>query len=245
MLPRVLTITVTRRCNSNCIMCFIWRLAQKNEELSLATISRFLDSPWLRDLVELDLTGGEPLLRKDFPELIAEITRLKEKSLVNLKTLALATNGLRPGAIYRTVQKILSIINGKFDLALVCSLDAMGATHDLIRGIPNAFNKARQTIDKLKSLAQEGLPFWLGVKTTILPHNLDQLAQIMQFARTNGFFHILSPVLFTQTRFQNIKQEKQLALLPKSRQALIDLYSQKEFADCYYPFVLLDTIRRE
>jgi len=64
--PRSLTVTITRRCNSRCVMCNIWRLGRTQEELPQGVITRFLDHPRFSKLVELDLTGGEPYRGQGF-----------------------------------------------------------------------------------------------------------------------------------------------------------------------------------
>lgn len=243
-LPRSLTVTITRRCNSRCIMCNIWRLHRTHDELSLDDIIRFLSSPIFRDLVELDLTGGEPSLRPDLPLLVDSVCALKDRYLWNLKTLALATNGLLPQRVQDIVRNILHTINGRFDLAMVCSLDGMGETHDAVRGVPGAYGKARETIARLKELTTLGLPFWLGIKTTILPCNWEQIPNLTRFADEQGLFHVLSPVLFTAQRFRNLEQQPQLDLLANYSPRLVELYSSDQMADCYYSQVVVDTLKR-
>jgi MoaA/NifB/PqqE/SkfB family radical SAM enzyme len=244
MPPRALTLTITRQCNSHCIMCDIWRLHLRGEELALDDITRFLGSPSFSRLVELDLTGGEPFLRKDLTELIARVVRLKRQHLKALKTVALATNGLLPQLVFATVREILEIIAGEFDLAMICSLDGFGEKHDQIRGTPGAYRNVRHTIEQLQTLASDNPSFWLGVKTTILPLNWDQLPALADFARENGLFHILSPVLFTRERFRNLAKEQELGLLPEYRQGLIALYCETPLRDAYYSHAVVDTLQR-
>ena len=216
----------------------------KKKKLTLDEITRFLSSPCFRDLVELDLTGGEPFLRPDLPLLVDSVCTLKGTSLGNLKTLALATNGLLPQRIQDTVRKILLTINGRFDLALVCSLDGFGESHDTVRGVPGAYAKVRETIERLKELTSLGLPFRLGIKTTILPCNWEQIPDLMRFADEQGIFHVLSPVLFTTRNSQNLEQRLQLDLLTNYSSRLIELYSSDELADCYYSQVVVGTLKR-
>ncbi len=242
--PKAITVTITRRCNSRCLMCNIWRLGLKQEELTLEDLTRFLSSPGFSSLVELDLTGGEPFLRKDLPELTLRIVQLAKKNLKSLKTLALATNGLLPRLVQRVVGEMLSAINGKFDLALVCSMDGIGEIHDRIRGVPGAYRRVRETLDRLGEYTSGRFPFRLGIKSTILPQNWEELDGLIQFARDQGLFHILSPVLFTRERFRNLEAQAQLSLLPGYRQGLIDLYSRKDLRDLYYSWVMVDTLKK-
>lgn len=239
---RALTITVTRRCNSRCTMCNIWRLRHNRDELTLEEIARFLSSPSLSDLVELDLTGGEPFLRPDLPVLIEKISALKQENLRGLKTIALATNGLLPRQTSEKVRRILLAIDGRFDLAMVCSLDGIGEHHDQVRGVSGAYAKVRETIDRLGELASRNPHFQLGIKTTILPGNWEDLPDLIRFAKERGLFHVVSPVLFTAERFRNLELQPQLELLTKYRLDLINLYSSEELADYYYSHVVVDTL---
>lgn len=242
---RALTITVTRRCNSRCTMCNIWRLRRDRDELTLDEITRFLSSPSLSKLVELDLTGGEPFLRPDLAVLIEKVSALKQENLRSLKTIALATNGLLPRQTSEKVRKILLAIDGRFDLAMVCSLDGIGERHDVVRGVSGAYPKVRETIDRLGEIASRNPHFQLGIKTTILPGNWEDLPDLMRFARERGLFHVVSPVLFTAERFRNLELKPQLELLSKYRLDLISLYSSEELVDCYYSHVVVDTLRHD
>lgn len=242
--PRSLTITITRRCNSRCVMCNIWRLGRRQEELPLDVITRFLDSPWFSQLVELDLTGGEPCLRDDLPELIRYVSRLQDHTLTSLKTVAMASNGLLPERVARVVAEILEAIQGKFDLAMVCSLDGLGEHHDRVRGVPGAYQKVRETIARLQKIKEKNPNFWLGIKTTILPMNWDQVPRLRQFAQEQGLFHILSPVLFAEERFRNLASRETLDVLGTHRRALIDLYSQESLENYYFSYVMVDTLKR-
>ena len=60
-------VILTYRCNSKCSMCNIWKYpTHPQDEISLETLDKI---PYGVDY--LNLTGGEPTLRNDLPELIA------------------------------------------------------------------------------------------------------------------------------------------------------------------------------
>ena len=89
---RDLRISLTDRCNFRCFYCL------PNGEPPLArkdTILTFEEIAYLSDIFvslgveKLRLTGGEPLIRRDVPKLVAELVKLKPA----LKDLALTTNG--------------------------------------------------------------------------------------------------------------------------------------------------------
>ena len=88
-----LRISVTQRCNNQCSYC------HKEGEVQLANASA--EKMTLQEIVHIariavslgisriKLTGGEPLMRRDLPEIVKEISRLP-----GLKDLSLTTNGL-------------------------------------------------------------------------------------------------------------------------------------------------------
>ncbi|MBF0417556.1 MAG: radical SAM protein, partial [Magnetococcales bacterium] len=71
--PYKLTFSVTNRCNAHCRHCNIWRKTEPSDPLTLEEIDRLVSRyPYLS---WIDLTGGEPLLKPDLPELVAILLR--------------------------------------------------------------------------------------------------------------------------------------------------------------------------
>ena len=134
--PIGITIAVTGRCNSHCIQCSIWKICQgdiKNpemieKEMSISEIIGYLKDPILSDLVEVDLTGGEPYLREDIADLVLAIAGLKEEGVLpRLRTIIIPSNGFLTDVIVEKVSAILDGINGKgVDFVSVFSLDGNG-----------------------------------------------------------------------------------------------------------------------
>ena len=75
-------------------MCNIWRIPQDVPDLDLAVWTALLSSPELKELRELDITGGEPFLRQDLPELLAWLCRVQPDQFPELRTVAITTNGI-------------------------------------------------------------------------------------------------------------------------------------------------------
>src|SRR6185436_1453630 len=87
-----LRLSVTDRCNLRCHYCmpedeYLW--LPKEDVLSFEEISRLVDLFGELGVDRIRITGGEPLLRRDLPALIAQ---LSAKSWV--RDLALTTNGV-------------------------------------------------------------------------------------------------------------------------------------------------------
>lgn len=87
-----LRISVTDRCNLRCFYCMPAenvQFAPQDEWLSFAEIERFVRIVVRHGIQKLRITGGEPLMRPNLPELIARLGRLP-----GITDLALTTNGL-------------------------------------------------------------------------------------------------------------------------------------------------------
>jgi len=88
--------TVTTRCNSRCRMCNIWRMGG-GPEPTLEQVEEFLQTNRraLSGLRFVQLTGGEPSLREDLPEIVAAFHRAAPQAQIWIPT-----NGLKPFEIY-------------------------------------------------------------------------------------------------------------------------------------------------
>lgn len=238
--PMVISLAVTNRCNSHCIMCNIWKRARelpdiKSLEMSKDEIIDLLSRPLFSELVELDLTGGEPHLRDDLVDIVLGIGGLKKSSLPRLRSIIIASNGLLHRQIISNHQRILEgLRDTNIDLVSVSSIDGIEQTHDLIRGTKGAFELATKTLNRLLELRREYPNFLIGVKTTILPHNINELDNILDFALEKNLFHIISSAYFTETRFRNIDKREELMLGPAEYKEVLKFYSRNELKTDYF-----------
>ena len=238
--PQAVSLALTIRCNSHCIMCNMWRRAREipdieKLELTPDEIISTLSRPLFSDLVELDLTGGEPFLREDLPGIVLRAAALRETSLPRLKTIILTSNGFLPERIIDVSRQILAGLRGTgIDLVHVASLDGIGQVHDEIRGTGGAFDLAAKTLAGLSGLKRDYPGYYIGVKTTVLPQNVTHLDSILHFATTEGHFHIISPAFFTTSRFRNAEKEASLSLSPADWDTLSDFYRRPDFDAGYF-----------
>ncbi|MGD9143409.1 MAG: radical SAM protein [Dehalococcoidia bacterium] len=238
--PEAVSLALTVRCNSHCIMCNMWRQAAEipeitSLELTADEILSLLSRPLFSDLVEVDLTGGEPFLRNDLVEIVSGIVGLKKTGLTRLRSIIITSNGFMPEKIITGYREILKAVRGSdIDIVHVASLDGIGETHDKIRGTKGAYKLSIETLDGLWELGQDYPGFYIGVKTTVLPQNIDELEDILELAVEKGLFHIISPVFFTTSRFRNANKEESLQLTPAHHAKLLELYQRKEFTGNYF-----------
>jgi MoaA/NifB/PqqE/SkfB family radical SAM enzyme len=238
--PAVVSLAVTNRCNSHCIMCNIWKRARelpdiRSLEMPQDEIIELLSRPLFSELVELDLTGGEPHLRDDLVDIVLGVASLKKSSLPGLRSIIITSNGLLPRRIISNHQRILEgLRDTNIDLVSVGSIDGIGETHDLIRGTRGAFERATKTISGLLELRKEYPDYFIGIKTTILPQNFNRLDAILDYALEKNLFHIISPVFFTEARFRNRDKRDELRLGTAEHKEVLKFFSRHELQTGYF-----------
>ena len=83
-----LRVSVTERCNLNCVYCGKTECGKKEKELSPQDIYAIASAFTRCGIRKIRLTGGEPLVRKDITQIVGLLRTLP------LQTLALTTNGV-------------------------------------------------------------------------------------------------------------------------------------------------------
>src|SRR6266478_172156 len=86
-----LRISVTDRCNLRCVYCMPEEVVfmDKHELLSFEEITRFVEIVAPLGIDKIRLNGGEPLLRRDLPRLVAMSCKVP-----GIKDVGLTTNGI-------------------------------------------------------------------------------------------------------------------------------------------------------
>ncbi len=163
MYPKHAIIAVTLNCNSRCIMCDIWKNRITNELLP----QEFLKIP--PSLVDINITGGEPFLRKDLVEIIANMKKAAPKA-----RLVMISNGFMPHRAAEDLPKIHTI-DPKF--AFRVSIDGIGKAHDEIRRIPGGFEKILKTLDVARTAGIKDL----GVSFTAIDQNIQEIPKVRKF----------------------------------------------------------------
>jgi len=91
-----LRISITQRCNNRCVYCHregeVKRANLSAEKMSSEEIVRIAQIAVSLGIARIKLTGGEPLMRQDLPEIVSKIAAIH-----GLKDLSLTTNGLLLG----------------------------------------------------------------------------------------------------------------------------------------------------
>jgi len=104
----------------------------------------------------------------------------------------LSTNGLLSDRIFMTVEAVLKECP-ELNLQVTISIDGIGIQHDEIRGVPGIFNKATETIKKLKTIHNKNLQ--IAVNTTLMGQNYKNIHKIYFYIRDviqpDSFFPLL------------------------------------------------------
>jgi len=143
----------------------VWREKPSNEEVSAEYVKKGLDV--LRDLgvIEIVLSGGNPLLRDDIGEIIDYASRFFVTTVYDNGSMA--------------VEKIDALKNADF---VAISLDTLDEKKfNYIRGVRGAWNRAMNAIETLK---EEGIQ--VGVSPTISQLNLYEILDFTRYFTQRG-----------------------------------------------------------
>ncbi len=167
LLPlQTVVIELTQRCNLKCKHCYLDANISAKNELSTVEVISLLRQAKSIKLDGVSFTGGEPFIREDINLILREAERLEFK-------IGIATNGtLIKNDDLVTLKKI------KYKIVHVSLDGACSETHDEIRGVPGAFEKALKTIRLLK---RNKIP--VTISTTIMYENFSEVPEIINLAK--------------------------------------------------------------
>lgn len=160
---------VTRRCNLHCAHCYSASLDRKYPgELSLDEGKRVIDDLARFRVPALLLSGGEPTMRADLPELISYATE------IGLRTV-LSTNGTF--LTRRLVQRLSDAGLNRVGV----SLDGLEATNDKFRGKKGAFAEA---LEGIRNSVDAGMR--VSLRVTMTKRTASDLAGLFDLAEAEG-----------------------------------------------------------
>lgn len=158
-------LIVTYRCNAKCYMCNTWQHPSKiNAEFGPGLVEKLP-----ADLSFINITGGEPFLRKDI-EQIVEIALKKTKRLV------ISSNG------YFTDRTIKLFERFGDQLGIRISIEGLPAANDELRGIQNGFDHGLRTLTTLHGMGIRDIGFGM----TVSDRNVDDMIELYRLADAMG-----------------------------------------------------------
>ena len=171
--PENLIFTITTKCNFLCRHCELPLIEDERKELNAGQIKQFVYDlhQWLGK-INIELTGGEPLLREDVFDIISFISRL-DKAWIHM-----SSNGYLIDN--HSAKKIID--SGLSSIGI--SLDAVNSNiHDYLKNKQGAHGRAIEAIRLLNLL--RGNKMKLSIQAIIMNFNLEELDKIVEFAIKN------------------------------------------------------------
>lgn len=162
---------LTERCNNNCIHCYVNLPANddevKRKEITSAEIREIVDEAAKMGCLSWHLTGGEPLLREDFPDIYLcfkkrgiGVTLSTNATLINSEMVILFKK-YPPQNIEVTIYGLSK------------------NSYEAVTRNRGSFDAFRQGINRLK---ENRIPFTL--KTAVLAQNFHEIEKMRDFAKS-------------------------------------------------------------
>jgi MoaA/NifB/PqqE/SkfB family radical SAM enzyme len=146
-------------------MCYIWQNpTDPREEITLETLAKLPSG-----FDNLNVSGGEPTLRRDLSEMI-------DLLYPKARIMEISSNGLSP-------EKLLPIIRKYPDIKVRFSLEGDEALNNRIRGEQDGYATKVRGLRMLQEAGGKDL----GFAFVIQDENVEQLVRTYEFARRQGF----------------------------------------------------------
>ena len=188
---------LTNQCNYRCRSCNVWRGPKSAKELSTEEVKAGLDVLDKLGVLEIVLSGGNPLLREDIDEIIDYASQRFITTIYD--------NGSQ------AVRKVDALRKADF---VAISLDTLDEKkYDYLKGVHGAFKNA---INAVQTLDEEGVT--VGVSPTISQLNVGSILEFTRHFTEKGI-----PVLYClyqhdtveQPLFQIGREDEELEVLDK------------------------------
>lgn len=144
--PKEVCIILTYRCNAKCNMCDVWHHPSKpGDEITLEDIEKIPSG-----LRFINITGGEPFVRRDIEKII-EVIRPKTDRIV------ISNNGF-------FTKRIVDLCVKYPDIGIRISTEGLQKTNDEIRKIPGGFDRTLRTLLTLRRMGIKDIGFGMTVQ---------------------------------------------------------------------------------
>ncbi len=164
-IPLMLTISLTNKCNLQCIHCFKSCSINNKDSIEHETLMKTLK--YLKGKsIGVQLTGGEPMVHEDFFDIL-------RFSIENFDTTITTTGTLINSSNVNEFKRIKNI-----QLSLYSHMESK---HDLVTTIPGSFKK---TVNAINVLSKARIP--VTIATILTKENINQMEDIIEFSYKNG-----------------------------------------------------------
>ena len=171
--PPFLVLFINSICNMKCEHCFYWQELNQRDDLTKEEIIKLSQS--LGPIENLNLSGGEPFLRKEFSEICRQFIRHNK-----VRQIYVPTNGWYTKKTIDQIQQTLEE-PGLELFAVELSLDGLGEFHDRFRVAKGAFAKAMETYDALAELQAKDPRVRIHAISTATDVNVAEIRRLTTF----------------------------------------------------------------
>lgn len=191
---RSLHIEVTNECNERCVHCYIPH-EYKNQMINSDLFFRLIEEAREMNMINITLTGGEPLMHKDIIHFLKKCREL-DLSVNVLSNLTLLTDEI---AIEMKKNPLLSV---------QVSIYSMNPSiHDSITKVKGSFERTKAALLKLKKL---NIP--LQISCPVMKQNLDSFNDVIIFGKENDISVAVNYVIFGSYDHKSRNLENRLSL---------------------------------
>lgn len=171
--PPFLVLFINSICNMKCEHCFYWTSLNQRDDLTRDEMFALSES--LGRIENLNLSGGEPFLRKEFSDICRQFIRHNE-----VRQIYVPTNGWYTD---KTVKAITETLQepGLELFAVELSLDGTKAFHDKFRVAEGAFDKAMATYDALAELQKKDPRLRIHSISTATNVNVQEIRALTEY----------------------------------------------------------------
>ena len=210
-LLRSLHIEIANECNERCVHCYIPH-EYKTKSIDPALFYRTVEEGRNMNIINVTLSGGEPLLHKDI------IGFLKRCCELDLSVNVLTNLTLLSDDIIEEMKKnpLLCVQTS------IYSMDA--SIHDSITKVKGSLEKTKCNLLKLK---HAGIP--LQISCPVMKQNKDTFNDVIAFGEENGISVAVDYVIFASYDHSNCNLVNRLSLEEISH--AFDKQATKEYVD--------------
>ena len=171
-----LRVSITDRCNYKCVYCSTGLHGAQYAELSAQDYLRFIQSFLSVGIEKVRLTGGEPMLRRDLPQIVAGIHAMRTRA-GHAPEIAVTTNG-------HLLEDLAQPLRDVGLSRVTISMDAVDpATFERITRVPGSFTSVLRGIEAAQRAGLDPVK----INCVLLRgFNEDQVEAFAHFSREHG-----------------------------------------------------------
>jgi MoaA/NifB/PqqE/SkfB family radical SAM enzyme len=166
-IPTHVQLEITKKCNLHC--CFCYAECDNSDGLPQNVIFSLLDDLKKMGTLEINFTGGEPLMRKDIFNILRYAKKLGFSITLNTNATLLSENNIDE------LQKLVS----KFEISLHSYKKNQ---HDSITGVQGSYDKTKNSLSFFKDSPEKVL-----LKCVLTSISIDNWMLLKEFSDRNGF----------------------------------------------------------